>query len=110
MKFIVAALTILAGVQAADSMSTVTCSGCPPVSTTPDIVTREPLPTKSCTEKPLSVITNGAEAPTGSSGAAMPTGSMPGETPSAVPVSGASGIKSGSMGAMIAVAIAAYML
>ncbi|KAF4466333.1 hypothetical protein FALBO_6811 [Fusarium albosuccineum] len=111
MKFsIVAALALVASVQAADS-TTVTCPDCPAVSSTPDIVTREPLPTTSCTEKPLTVITGGAEAPSMSSGAAMPTGSMPGETPSAVPVSGASGIKSGSMGAIIAVAaVAAYML
>ncbi|KAH7243606.1 uncharacterized protein BKA55DRAFT_575175 [Fusarium redolens] len=111
MKFtIVAALAVLSGVHAADSASTtITCSECPSAVTTPDIVTRSALPTTSCTEKPLMVVSNTK----GGGGAAAPTGSGAASTPSAqVPVSGASVNKKGSVGGMAAAAaiVAVYML
>ncbi|KAF4420560.1 hypothetical protein F53441_14379 [Fusarium austroafricanum] len=99
--FIITTLAVLSGVHAADSASTtITCSSCPSAVTTPDMVTRSALPTTSCTEKPLMVVSNTK----GASGAAMPTGSGAGSTPSAqVPVSGASN-KMGSVGGMAVVA------
>ncbi|KAL2681101.1 hypothetical protein Neosp_008704 [[Neocosmospora] mangrovei] len=111
MKFYaVAALALLSGVQAAESVSTtVTCSSCPSHSSTPDMVTRSALPTVSCSEKPLTVVTDASW----SSGAAAPTGSMPVATPSAtVPVNGASSNKMGAMGGVVAIAAVAagYML
>ncbi|KAG5755639.1 hypothetical protein H9Q69_003397 [Fusarium xylarioides] len=110
MKFtIIAALAVLSGVHAAESASTtITCSSCPSAVTTPDIVTRSALPTTSCTEKPLTVVS----LTKGGSGAAAPTGSGAASTPTAqVPVSGAS-IKKGSVGGMAAAAamVAVYML
>ncbi|KAM0435870.1 hypothetical protein ACHAPT_002761 [Fusarium lateritium] len=104
MKFYtVAALVLLSGVQAAETVSTtVTCSSCPPHSSTPDMVTRSALPTISCTEKPLTVVTDESWS---SSGAAAPTGSMPASTPSAaVPVNGASSNSMGALGGVLAVA------
>ncbi|EWG46173.1 hypothetical protein FVEG_06738 [Fusarium verticillioides 7600] len=110
MKFtIIAALAVLSGVHAADSASTtITCSSCPSAVKTPDIVTRSALPTTSCTEKPLAVVSMNK----GGSGAAAPTGSGAASTPTAqVPMSGAS-IKKGSVGGMAAAAVlvAVYML
>ncbi|KAF5709357.1 hypothetical protein FMUND_10123 [Fusarium mundagurra] len=110
MKFtIIAALAVLSGVHAAESASTtITCSSCPSAVTTPDIVTRSALPTTSCTEKPLAVVS----MTKGGSGAAAPTGSGADSTPTAqVPVSGAS-TKKGSVGGMAAAAVmvAVYML
>ncbi|KAJ4265117.1 hypothetical protein NW762_005363 [Fusarium torreyae] len=113
--FAVAALAVLSGVHAADSVSTtITCSGCPSAVTTPDMVTRSALPTTSCTEKPLTVVSNtkggaGAAAPTGSGSG---SGSGAAATPSAqVPVSGASN-KMGSVGGVAAAAVVAavYLL
>ncbi|KAF5644988.1 uncharacterized protein FTJAE_2612 [Fusarium tjaetaba] len=110
MKFtLIAALAVLSGVHAAESASTtITCSSCPSAVTTPDIVTRSALPTTSCTEKPLTVVS----MTKGGSGAAAPTGSGAASTPTAqVPVSGA-GIKKGSVGGMAAAAVmvAVYVL
>ncbi|EGU75010.1 hypothetical protein FOXB_14482 [Fusarium oxysporum f. sp. conglutinans Fo5176] len=114
MKFTIiaalAAYAVLSGVHAADPASTtITCSSCPSAVTTPDIVTRSALPTTSCTEKPLTVVSNTK----GGSGAAAPTGSGAASTPTAqVPVSGASINKKGSIGGMAAAAamVAVYML
>ncbi|KAM0562293.1 hypothetical protein ACHAPJ_001980 [Fusarium lateritium] len=115
--FAVAALAVLSGVHAADSVSTtITCSGgCPSAVTTPDMVTRSALPTISCTEKPLTVVSN-TKGGAGAAGAAAPTGSGSGSgaaaTPSAqVPVSGASN-KMGSVGGVAAAAVVAavYLL
>ncbi|PNP81633.1 hypothetical protein FNYG_04659 [Fusarium nygamai] len=110
MKFtIIAALAVLSGVHAAESASTtITCSSCPSAVTTPDIVTRSALPTTSCTEKPLAVVSMAKSG----SGAAAPTGSGAASTPTAqVPVSGAS-IKKGSVGGMAVAAVmaAVYVL
>ncbi|ENH70487.1 hypothetical protein FOC1_g10012418 [Fusarium oxysporum f. sp. cubense race 1] len=110
MKFtIIAALAVLSGVHAADPASTtITCSSCPSAVTTPDIVTRSALPTTSCTEKPLTVVSNTK----GGSGVAAPTGSGAASTPTAqVPVSGAS-VNKGSIGGMAAAAamVAVYIL
>ncbi|KAF4980021.1 hypothetical protein FZEAL_3883 [Fusarium zealandicum] len=111
--YIVAALALLSGVQAAGSESTtITCSGCPPASTAPDMVTRSALPSSSCTAKALTVVTNTGTA--GGNGAAMPTGgSMPASTPTAsvVPVNGANG-NMGNVGGVLVIAAAAvgYML
>ncbi|KAF4339641.1 hypothetical protein FBEOM_6424 [Fusarium beomiforme] len=110
MKFTtIATLAVLSGVYAADSASTtITCSECPSAVTTPDIVTRSALPTTSCTEKPLTVISNTM----GGGGAAAPTGSGAASTPSAVPVSGASiNMKGSAVGvAAAAVIFAVYMI
>ncbi|RSL71538.1 hypothetical protein CEP54_001322 [Fusarium duplospermum] len=88
-------LLVLSGVQAAESVSTtITCSSCTPHSSTPDMVTRSALPTISCSEKPLTVVTDESWSSSMPSGAAAPTGSMPSSTPSpAVPVNGASSNK-----------------
>ncbi|KAF4962161.1 hypothetical protein FSARC_9735 [Fusarium sarcochroum] len=116
--FAVAALAVLSGVHAADSVSTtITCPGCPSVVPTPEMVTRSALPTTSCTEKPLTVVSNtkgaaGAAAPTGGSGSGSDSGSGAAATPSAqVPVSGASN-KMGSVGGVAAAAVVAavYLL
>ncbi|RSM14383.1 hypothetical protein CEP52_001493 [Fusarium oligoseptatum] len=107
MKFYIAlTLTLLSGAQAAESVSTtITCSSCTPHSSTPDMVTRSALPTISCTEKPLTVVTDDSWSSSMSSGAAAPTGSMPASTPSpAVPVNGAGSNKMGTMGGVLAIA------
>ncbi|KAF5596787.1 uncharacterized protein FSUBG_8742 [Fusarium subglutinans] len=104
-----AAYAVLSGVHAADSVSTtITCSSCPSAVTTPDIVTRSALPTTSCTEKPLTVVS----MTKGGSGAAASTGSGATSTPTQVPVSGASINKKGSVGGMAAAAVmvAVYVL
>ncbi|KAJ4319261.1 hypothetical protein N0V84_006452 [Fusarium piperis] len=110
MKFYVAiAISFLSGAQAAESASTtVTCSGCPPHSSTPDMVTRSALPTISCTEKPLSIITDESWSSSLSSGVSAPTGSMPASTPSpVVPVNGASSNNMGTMGVVLVIAAVA---
>ncbi|KAH7258474.1 hypothetical protein FSOLCH5_007423 [Fusarium solani] len=110
MKFyVVAALALLSGAQAAESVSTtVTCSSCPSHSSTPDMVTRSALPTISCSEKPLTVVTDESWSSSMPSGAAAPTGSMPASTPSpAVPANGASSNKMGTMGGVLVIAAVA---
>ncbi|CAF3478609.1 hypothetical protein SNK03_010878 [Fusarium graminearum] len=109
MKFVVvASLAFLSGAYAE---STITCSGCPSAVTTPDIVTRSALPTVSCTDKPLKIVTDtkgtssGMAAPTGSD-----SGSGPMPTPTQVPVSGASVNKMGGAGMAVAAAVAAVYL
>ncbi|EON98470.1 hypothetical protein UCRPA7_6035 [Phaeoacremonium minimum UCRPA7] len=60
MFYIVVALAALAGVEAQNS--TVTIGSAPPFSSTPDVVTRSPVvPTGTCTEPLLTVISNDAE-------------------------------------------------
>ncbi|KAF5002124.1 hypothetical protein FGRMN_607 [Fusarium graminum] len=108
--FAVAALAVLSGVNAAESVSTtITCSSCPSAVTKPDIVTRSALPTTSCTAPALTVVSNTK----GSSGAAAPTGANSGaaSTPTAqVPVN-AAGVNKMSGGVVAAAALAAaYML
>ncbi|GKU07075.1 hypothetical protein FLAG1_09963 [Fusarium langsethiae] len=110
--FVVSSLAFLSGAYAAESASsTVTCAGCPSAVTTPDIVTRSALPTVSCTEQPLKIVTNTKGA---SSGVAAPTGSDSGSgpvsTPTQVPVSGASANKMGGAGMAVAAAVAAVYL
>ncbi|PTD04868.1 hypothetical protein FCULG_00000294 [Fusarium culmorum] len=77
----------------------------------PDIVTRSALPTVSCTDKPLKIVTDTKGA---SSGMAAPTGSDSGSapmyTPTQVPVSGASANKMGGAGMAVAAAVAAVYL
>ncbi|KAH6652370.1 hypothetical protein BKA67DRAFT_538185 [Truncatella angustata] len=57
---LVAALSALAaGAHAsANTSTTVVCSACPSHASTPDIVTRSPVPTVSCTAAPLTVISS----------------------------------------------------
>ncbi|KAK2590072.1 hypothetical protein QQS21_012245 [Conoideocrella luteorostrata] len=71
--FAIVALSVLAaGVQATSSASTVVCEACKPASSTPDIVTRSPVPTTPCTVPALITVpaTGGTgPAPTGGSNA-----------------------------------------
>ncbi|KAM5345117.1 hypothetical protein ACJ41O_010979 [Fusarium nematophilum] len=75
------------------------------------MVTRSALPTSSCTDPALTVVPE--DTASVSSGAAMPTGSMPSSTPTAVvPVNGAAGNSIGSLGGPLIIAAAAigYMM
>ncbi|KAM0233177.1 hypothetical protein ACHAPO_007254 [Fusarium lateritium] len=108
--FVVASAALLSGAYAESASTTVTCAGCPTAVATPEMVTRSALPTVSCTDKPLKIVTNtkgasGVAAPTGSD-----SGSEPAATPTQVPVSGASANKMGGAGMAVAAAVAAVYL
>ena len=93
----------------ATSMSTITCSACPPATTANDMVTRSDEPTTPCTAPSLTVIPNpGASTDIGTGG--MPTSTGAPVVPTEVPIAAGSRM-AGSVGAAIALGAAAvYMM
>ncbi|KZZ90837.1 hypothetical protein AAL_07063 [Moelleriella libera RCEF 2490] len=62
-----------ASAQSSAAVSTVVCSACVPVSSTPDIVTRSPVPTTPCTAPSLiTVAATGGAVPGANSTASLP--------------------------------------
>ena len=108
------------GVYAGNS-STVVCEGCPPASSTPDIVTREPVPTTPCTAGTLMVVTQSGSgsSPTGGMGGGMgggagggagnPTATGSNGAPTGPVVTAGGNVKAaaGSLGGLVAFAAAA---
>lgn len=95
--------------SAVQANTTIVCKDCPPASSTQDIVTREPIPSKSCDTPPLSVIPGTATGTGSMPGGGSPTGSPTGAPTSPIPVSAAAGGKALSGAALVA-AIAAMVL
>ncbi|GAB0136983.1 hypothetical protein EsDP_00005266 [Epichloe bromicola] len=93
--------------QAASSETIVACEACKSVSSTPDMVTRSPLPTTPCTAPALVVVsaTGGAMGPAPTSPGGNSTAPMP------VPVAGAatSGLFMGASG-LIALAVGVVVM
>lgn len=87
----------------AATVSTVICSGCQPVSSTPDIVTRSPLPSTSCTAPVLTAVFSMPTSITMHTNSAAPSSSVMAVT------AGGSNIVCGISGALALAAAAVYL-
>ncbi|KAM0517307.1 hypothetical protein ACHAPE_004837 [Trichoderma viride] len=106
LSYIVAGLSACYAVEAATE-STITCSSCPPPSSTNDIVTRSAVATPSCSGPSFTIIPD--KSGTGSS-AVEPTGSGTATPTTGLPVAAGNRNVAGIAGVVIIAAVAPYLM
>ncbi|KAL7916989.1 hypothetical protein ACQKWADRAFT_325012 [Trichoderma austrokoningii] len=105
-SYIVAGLSAFYGVEGATE-STITCSACPPPSSTNDVVTRSAVATPSCSGASFTIIPN--KSGTGSN-AVEPTGSGTATSTSGLPVAAGNRNVAGIAGVLAIAAVAPYLM